>query len=148
MIRVMKGFLTAALLSVSVLAVQAQESMMAPPAEAGQGGAMMMSGAASRIVTFTSLAAAQLLAAQGPTVLFFSASWCPTCRAAMRELEAGVERLGGVVVVVVDYDRAGELKKRYGVTYQHTWVRIDSRGGKLAVWSGGGVEELLRRIGQ
>ena len=136
------------LLCLAGAVVYAPEGMMAPPADPGPGGSMMMSGAASRIVTFTSLAAAQLLAAQGPTVLFFSASWCPTCRAAMRELEAGVERLGGVVVVVVDYDRAGELKKRYGVTYQHTWVRIDSRGGKLAVWSGGGVEELLRRIGQ
>jgi len=148
MIRVMKGFLTAALLSVSVLADQAQESMMAPPSEAGQGGAMMMSGAASRVVAFTTLAAARLLAAQGPTVLFFSASWCPTCRAAMRELEAGVERLGGVVVVVVDYDRAGELKKRYGVTYQHTWVRIDAGGRRLEAWNGGGLDELLRRMGQ
>jgi thioredoxin 1 len=143
----MRGFLAALFISLSAMAVLAQEGMMAPPTE-GQGGSMMMSGAASRIVPFTDLATAKLLAAQSPTVLFFSASWCPTCQAAMRELQAGADRLGGVVVLVVDYDRAGELKKRYGVTYQHTWVRIDSGGRKLAVWSGGGVDELLRRVGQ
>ncbi|OHD20957.1 MAG: hypothetical protein A2064_06080 [Spirochaetes bacterium GWB1_66_5] len=66
----------------------------------------------------------------------------------MRELEAGADRLGDVLVLVVDYDKAGELKKRYGVTYQHTWVRIDGAGRKLAVWNGGGLEELLRRVGQ
>jgi len=53
-----------------------------------------------------------------------------------------------VLVLVVDYDKAGELKKRYGVTYQHTWVRIDGAGRKLAVWNGGGLDELLRRMGQ
>jgi thiol-disulfide isomerase/thioredoxin len=135
------------LLIASGIAAPAQESMMAPPAESGQGGTMMMSAPASRIVPFTDLSTARLLAAQGPTVLFFHASWCPTCRAAMRELQAGADRLGGVLVLVVDYDRAGELKKRYGVTYQHTWVRIDSSGRKTEVWNGGGVDELLRRIG-
>jgi thiol-disulfide isomerase/thioredoxin len=135
------------LLIVTGVAASAQEGMMAPPTE-GQGGSMMMSGSSSRIIPFSDLTTARLLAAQGPTVLFFQASWCPTCRAAMKELEAGAGRLGDVLVLVVDYDRAGELKKRYGVTYQHTWVRIDASGGKLAVWNGGGLDELLRRMEQ
>jgi thiol-disulfide isomerase/thioredoxin len=109
---------------------------------------MMMSGSSSRIIPFSDLSTARLLAAQGPTVLFFNAAWCPTCRATMGELQAGAERLGEVLVIVVDYDRAGELKKRYGVTYQHTWVRIDADGRKLAIWNGGGLDELLRRMGQ
>jgi thiol-disulfide isomerase/thioredoxin len=134
------------LLSLAGTAAFAQDGMMAPPAESEQGGSMMMSGSASRIIPFQDLSTARLLAAQGPTVLFFSASWCPTCRAAMRELEAGYGRLGDTVVVVVDYDRSGDLKKRYGVTYQHTWVQIDSEGRKLAVWSGGGVDEILRKV--
>ena len=144
----MRGFLAALLLSVTGMAIPAQEGMMAPPAESGQGGTMMMSAPASRIVPFTDLSTARLLAAQSPTVLFFSASDCTTCAAAMRDLQAGSERLGGVVVLVVDYDRAGELKKRYGVTNEHTWVRIDAAGGKLAVWNGGGLDELLRRVRQ
>ena len=144
----MRALMAALLLIVSGMAASAQEGMMAPPAEAGQGGSMMMSGRSSRVIPFTDLATARLLAAQGPTVLFFQASLCPTCRAAMQELEAGAGRLGNVLVLVVDYDRAGELKKRYGVSYQHTWVRIDAAGGKLALWNGGGVDELLRRMGQ
>jgi len=134
-------------LALSGLAARAQEGMMAPPAGA-EGGSMMMAGPASRILPFTDLSTARLLAAQGPTVLFFQASWCPTCRAAMRDLEAGAGRLGGVVVLVVDYDRAVDLKKRYGVSSQHTWVRIDASGRKLDTWSGGSLEELLRRTGQ
>ncbi len=143
----MKGFLAALLLVAAGTAATAQEGMMSPPAE-GQGGSMMMAAPASRLVPFTDLSTARLLAAQGPTVLFFQASWCPTCQAAMRELQAAGERLGNVLVLVVDYDRAGELKKRYGVSYQHTWVRIDAAGRKTAIWSGGGLDELLRRMGQ
>jgi thioredoxin 1 len=144
----MRAILAVLLLSVCGMALPAQEGMMAPPVEPGEGGSMMMSGSASRIIPFTDLSTARLLAAQGPTVLFFQASWCPTCRATMKELEAGAGRLGNVLVLVVDYDRAGELKKRYGVTYQHTWVRIDASGRKTAVWNGGGLDELLRRMGQ
>jgi thiol-disulfide isomerase/thioredoxin len=142
----MRRILAALLLIGSGTAAMAQEGMMAPPAEA-QGGSMMMAAPASRLVPFTDLATARLLAGQGPTVLFFQASWCPTCQAAMRELQAAGERLGGVVVLIVDYDKAGELKKRYGVSYQHTWVRIDAAGRKTAIWNGGGLDELLRRTG-
>jgi len=35
----------------------------------------------------------------------------------------------------------------YGVTDRHTWVRIDAAGGKLAVWNGGGMDELLAGSG-
>ena len=69
---------------------------------------------------FTTLGDAKALAAQGPTVLFFAADWCPTCEAALRDINANGGKLGDVTVVVVDYDTPAELKKRYGVTYQHT----------------------------
>ena len=143
----MRGFLAALLLSVSAAAVPAQQSMMAPPAEAGQGGSMMMSGAATRLLPFTDLSTARLLAARAPTVLFFQDSACQSCQAALRELQAGAKRLGEAVVIVVDFDRAVELKKRYEVDSPHTWVRIDGEGRKLAAWSGGGLEELLRKVG-
>jgi hypothetical protein len=143
----MRGILAALLLSAIGWAVQAQDSMMAPPAEAGQGGTMMMAGPASRIIPFTDLSTARLLAAQAPTVFFFQDPACQSCQAAMRELRDGAGKLGDVVVIVVDYDRAADLKKRYGVDSRHTWVRIDAKGRKLAAWSGGGLEELLRRVG-
>jgi hypothetical protein len=143
----MRGFLAALFLSAAGFSLMAQESMMAPPAEAGQGGSMMMAGPASRIIPFTDLSTARLLAAQAPTVFFFQDSACQSCQAALRELQAGTRKLGEVVVIVVDYDRSAELKRLYGVSARHTWVRIDAEGRKVAAWSGGGLEELLRRVG-
>jgi hypothetical protein len=48
--------------------------------------------------------------------------------------------------VVVDYDRASELKQMYGVSYQHTYVQIDTDGEKVALWSGGGVDGILGNV--
>jgi len=70
----MRVILAVLLLSVSGMALPAQEGMMAPPAEAGEGGSMMMSGSASRIIPFTDLSTARLLAAQGPTG--WATCWC------------------------------------------------------------------------
>jgi len=97
-------------------------------------------------VTYTTLDDARALAAEVPTVLFFAADWCPTCRAAFRDLDANGAKLGNRKIVVVDYDTSAELKKRYGVTYQHTWVWIDATGKALATWNGGGVTEILERV--
>lgn len=68
-------------------------------------------------------------------VLFFHADWCPSCRATEASLDAdGVP--DGLTVVKVDYDRATELRQKYGVTYQHTFVHVDDDGTKLAIWTG------------
>jgi thioredoxin 1 len=121
----------------------------APPAGAMMmmadtaGPAMMSSGGK---VEFTSLEAAQAFAAAGPTVLFFHASWCPTCKSAMRRIDARLSDLGNITVVVVDYDSNARLKKQYGVTYQHTYVQIDGEGGKIALWNGGDVDGILKNV--
>jgi hypothetical protein len=36
----------------------------------------------------------------------------------------------------VDYDNSDELKKKYGVTYQHTLVQVDKDGNLIKKWSG------------
>jgi thiol-disulfide isomerase/thioredoxin len=97
-------------------------------------------------VLFMSLAEAQALVEKGPVVLFFAADWCPTCIEAMKDLNANGAMLKGVTVVVVDYDNSKDLKKRYGVTVQHTFVQIDGKGVKLAAWNGGSVDVILKRV--
>lgn len=97
-------------------------------------------------VLFSTLEDAQALAAKGPTVLFFAADWCPTCQAALKDINANGADLGGITVVVVDYDKEAELKKKYRVTYQHTFVQIDPSGKALDIWSGGGVREIVERL--
>ncbi len=73
----------------------------------------------------------------GDVVLFFRASWCPTCRALDADI---IKNLGaipsGLTILDVNYDTATELKKRYGVTYQHTFVQVDSKGNQITKWSG------------
>jgi thiol-disulfide isomerase/thioredoxin len=73
----------------------------------------------------------------GDVVLFFNATWCPTCQEATTNLTADPKALGkGVTVVSVDYDENTDLRRKYGVTYQHTFVQIDENGEKIKVWSG------------
>ncbi len=68
-------------------------------------------------------------------VLFFNASWCPTCQQATSNLESSTIP-NGLTVVSVDYDEATELKQKYGVTVQHTFVQVSPDGSELAKWSG------------
>lgn len=71
----------------------------------------------------------------GNVVLFFNASWCPTCREAVSNLDAdGVP--AGLTVVSVDYDSASQLKREYGVTVQHTFVQVDPSGAQQTKFTG------------
>lgn len=74
-------------------------------------------------------------------VLFFNASWCPTCKAADKEFKSS-KIPDGVTILSVDYDLNTELRKKYGVTYQHTFVQIDGKGEIVKKWSGGGVVKV------
>jgi len=99
-------------------------------------------------VIFTTLEAAEALAAKQPTVLFFAADWCPYCQADLKDINANGNQLGDVAIVVADYDRAAELKAKYGITVQDTFVQIDASGGQKAIWSSGGegVDGILSHI--
>ena len=73
----------------------------------------------------------------GNVVLFFRASWCPTCRALDKDIK---ENLGAIPtdlkILDVDYDNSQELKQKYGVTTQHTLVQVDKDGNMISKWSG------------
>jgi thioredoxin 1 len=73
----------------------------------------------------------------GDVVLFFHASWCPSCRALNSDIEANMNSIPeGVSILKVDYDKETELKREYGVTYQHTLVQVDKDGNLIKKWSG------------
>lgn len=70
-------------------------------------------------------------------VLFFNAVWCSTCREARDNIEADLAGIpSDLTIVVVDFDTATDLRQKYGVTVQHTFVQIDAEGTELAKWSG------------
>lgn len=67
------------------------------------------------------------LAAGKKVVLFFHASWCPTCRALDTEITSNLSMIpDNSVIFKVNYDAEGALKKKYLVNTQHTLVAIDS----------------------
>ncbi len=58
--------------------------------------------------------------------LFFHAAWCPTCRALDKAINSDLASIpSDTLIVKVDYDTSVDMKKKYGVTSQHTTVLID-----------------------
>ncbi len=84
----------------------------------------------------------------GDVVLFFHASWCPSCRGLNASIESNLKSIPlGVTILKTDYDKETELKKKYGVTYQHTLVQVDKDGNMIKKWSGGSsLDNLLSQI--
>jgi thioredoxin 1 len=73
----------------------------------------------------------------GDVVLFFHASWCPSCRSLNSDIEKNISSIPeGLSILKVDYDKETELKKKYGITYQHTLVQVDKGGDLIKKWSG------------
>jgi thiol-disulfide isomerase/thioredoxin len=71
----------------------------------------------------------------GKVILFFHASWCPVCRGLEGEINAGAAIPENVHILKVDFDTAQELRKKYGVTVQHTFVQVDAKGTLLQKFS-------------
>lgn len=66
-------------------------------------------------------------------VLFFHASWCSVCNFYESEIEQnGVP--ANVTIFKVNYDNADDLKEKYGVTVQSTFIQVDSDGAELQSW--------------
>jgi thiol-disulfide isomerase/thioredoxin len=88
------------------------------------------------------------MAEKGKVVLFFKASWCPSCRTLDADIKASLGDIPvGVTILEVDYDKYGELKQKYGVTMQHTLVQVDKDGNQIAKWSGGStLEDVVKNI--
>jgi thiol-disulfide isomerase/thioredoxin len=84
----------------------------------------------------------------GDVALFFHASWCPSCRGLNSSIENNLGSIPeGLTILKTDYDKEVDLKKKYGVTYQHTLVQVDKDGNMIKKWSGGAtLENLLSQI--
>ena len=76
-------------------------------------------------------------AVDGDVILFFRASWCPTCRALDADIRKNLGSIPkGVTILEVDYDSSSALRQKYGVTYQHTFVHVDAGGAPIKKWMG------------
>jgi thiol-disulfide isomerase/thioredoxin len=73
----------------------------------------------------------------GNVVLFFNASWCPTCQGTVKDIKANMDKIpANLTILSADYDKETELKKKYDVTMQHTFVKVDKNGNLIKKASG------------
>ena len=86
-------------------------------------------------------------------ILFFYANWCSTCIPADKAIREGVSQIPqDVTIIRVNYndtdtdEEEKDLARKYGITYQHTFVQIDSDGKVVTKWNGGALTELLENI--
>ncbi len=88
-------------------------------------------------VDYAKYAANRDMYAAGKVVLFFHADWCPKCRETDANLTADPASIpAGLTIVKADFDSETDLRQKYGVTVQHTFVQVDNQGGQLAKWTG------------
>ena len=96
-----------------------------------------LKGLGKQVVAFTTEKDAMMLAKTQTVVYFFAATWCPDCQATYKDLKANFSMLPmGFTLVFVNYDKAKELKTKYGITAQHTFVLVGPAGEKKKVWTG------------
>ena len=68
------------------------------------------------------------------TVLFFHATYCPSCRKVDSNLVSS-NIPDWLTILKTDYPWEKDLIKKYWVTYQHTFVQVDENGDMIKKWS-------------
>lgn len=88
------------------------------------------------------------LAADANNVIFFKADWCSTCAALERDIEANLSSIpADTQILVADYDNELDLRRRYGVSLQHTLVQVDEAGNEVKQWNGSRtLDSLLSQV--
>lgn len=79
------------------------------------------------------------------TVVFFYAPWCPECRAFKKAITES-QIPDGVQILETDFDSSTDLRKKYEVTLQSTFVRVDSFGELQKKWVGYGKDKSLTLV--
>lgn len=80
-------------------------------------------------------------------VYFFHAQWCSICRAIESDLKADTSIIpAGVTIIETDFDTERDLRTRFGVTNQYTFVQVDASGNEIKQWSATSAERALSQI--
>ena len=65
----------------------------------------------------------------GKVILFFNATWCPSCRGLDTDIKNNLANIpNDTLILKVDYDSNPDLKSKYKVTSQHTLVQVNQNG--------------------
>lgn len=85
--------------------------------------------------------------ADSKKVYFFHASWCPICQGIDKEINADMSKIpAGVTLIKTDFDSSTDLRQKYGVTTQYTFVQVDNSGNETAQWSATSLDKAIAGI--
>lgn len=76
-------------------------------------------------------------AQDGKVVLFFMARWSKTSKnldATLKSKDANIPN--NFTILLVDYDKNYQLRKKYEVPFENTFVQVDVSGNMINRWSG------------
>lgn len=76
-------------------------------------------------------------ASTGDVVLFFNANWCSKCQSTVKDINSKSDKIpSNLTILSADYDKEIALRQKYGVTIQHTFVKVDKDGNLIKKMSG------------
>jgi thiol-disulfide isomerase/thioredoxin len=80
-------------------------------------------------------------------IYFFHATWCPVCQSVNKAIEADPSKIpAGATIIKTDFDKETELRQKYGVTYQYTFVQVDNDGNQIKKWSASNLNDVVDGI--
>ena len=128
-----------------------QQSQKASETKMAQEKVVMIDKSSSRYVEYSKTSLDQ--AVNKRRVLYFYATWCPSCKIANEDFTDNPNKIPeDVIVIRTNYNDPNtdaeekDLAKKYGITYQHTFVQIDAQGNQITKWNGGDTDELVANI--
>lgn len=88
------------------------------------------------------------LAQNHKVVLFFKADWCPSCQVADQTINKEFASIPkDLAILKVSFDNEIELRRKYGVTVQHTFVQVDQQGNLITKWLGStSIGEIMEKV--
>lgn len=95
---------------------------------------------------FTQERYSQLLG-EKPFIIFFHASWCPTCVQLTKEIKNDLANFPkGTIILKADFDTETKLKQDYSIVTQATLVVIDKSGKVMQTLAAPSVEEVKKAM--
>lgn len=79
-------------------------------------------------------------------VLFFHANWCPACVSIDKNISSNTIP-SDLTLLKVDYDNSDDLKTKYGVLSQTTFVQVDNEWNMIKKWvSARDLDDIISKI--